>query len=55
MNNHFFDSNSYFIDEKVNFFKFENCYKIYNDQGDPVGMINQKLSGGQKNFKTLVK
>jgi len=54
MNNHFFDSNSYFIDEKVNFFKFENCYKIYNDQGDPVGMINQKLSGGQKILRLLL-
>jgi uncharacterized protein YxjI len=54
MNNHFFDSNSYFIDEKVNFFKFENCYKIYNDQGDPVGMINQKLSGGQKFLRLLL-
>jgi uncharacterized protein YxjI len=54
MNNHFFDSNSYFIDEKVNFFKFENCYKIYNDQGDPVGMINQKLSGGQKLLRLLL-
>ena len=54
MNNHFFDSNSYFIDEKVNFFKFENCYKVYNDQGEPVGMINQKLSGGQKLLRLLL-
>jgi len=54
MNNQFFDYNSYFIDEKVNFFKFENCYKVYNDQGEPVGMINQKLSGGQKLLRLLL-
>jgi len=54
MSNHFFDYNSYFIDEKVNFFKFENCYKVYNDQGEPVGMINQKLSGGQKLLRLLL-
>ena len=54
MSNHFFDNNSYFIDEKVNFFKFENCYKVYNDQGEPVGMINQKLSGGQKLLRLLL-
>ena len=54
MSNHFFDNNSYFIDEKVNFFKFENSYKVYNDQGEPVGMINQKLSGGQKLLRLLL-
>ena len=54
MSNQFFDYNSYFIDEKVNFFKFENCYKVYNDQGEPVGMINQKLSGGQKLLRLLL-
>ena len=54
MSNHFFDYNSYFIDEKGNFFKFENCYKVYNDQGEPVGMINQKLSGGQKLLRLLL-
>ena len=43
MSNHFFDYNSYFIDEKV-----------YNDQGEPVGMINQKLSGGQKLLRLLL-
>lgn len=30
MKTNFFESNNYFIDEKVNFFKFENCYQIYN-------------------------
>lgn len=54
MKTKFFESNNYFIDEKVNFFKFENCYKVYNDQGEPVGMINQKLSGGQKLLRLLL-
>ena len=54
MKGNFFESNTYFIDEKVNFFKFENCYKVYNDQGEPVGMINQKLSGGQKILRLLL-
>jgi len=32
MKTNFFESNNYFIDEKVNFFKFENCYQIYNEK-----------------------
>lgn len=48
MNTNFFDSNSYFIDEKVNFLKFENAYTLYNDKGENIGAIKQKLSGGQK-------
>ena len=55
MSTSFFESNSYFIDEKVNFFQFENCYKIYNAQGDHVGMINQKLTSGQKLLRLLLK
>lgn len=55
MNNHFFESNDYFIDEKVNFFKFENSYKVYNGQGEQVGMINQKLTTGQKILRLFLK
>ncbi len=54
MNSNFFDSNNYFIDEKVNFFQFENSYKIFNDQGAHIGMINQKLSAGQKILRLLL-
>ena len=54
MAQNFFDSNSYFIDEKVNLFKFENCYKIFNDQGENIGSINQKLSSGQKLLRLLL-
>ena len=50
----FFDSNSYFIDEKVNLFKFENCYKIYNEKGENIGTIKQKLSTGQKILRLLL-
>ena len=55
MNSNFFDSNSYFIDEKVNFFKFENCYQIYNNNGENIGAIKQKLTSGQKILRLLFK
>lgn len=48
MNSTFFDTNTYFIDENVNYFKFENCYKIFNEKGENIGTINQKLTAGQK-------
>ncbi|MES2733530.1 MAG: phospholipid scramblase-related protein [Bacteroidota bacterium] len=54
MNSNFFDTNSYFIDEKVNFFQFENCYQIYNDKGESMGSIKQKLSIGQKVLRLLL-
>lgn len=54
MKSNFFESNTYFIDEKVNFFKFENCYKIFNDKGENIGAIKQKLSIGQKILRIFV-
>ncbi len=51
----FFDSNSYFIDEKVNFFKFENVYNIYDDKGKNIGIVKQKLTTGQKVLRLFVK
>jgi len=48
MNNDFFSTNNYFIDEKVNFLKFENEYKVYNEEGVQIGAVKQKLTGGQK-------
>lgn len=50
----FFDSNSYFIDEKVNLLKFENSYLVYNDKAENIGTIVQKLSLGQKALRLLV-
>lgn len=43
MKSNFFDTNSYFIDEKVNYFKFENCYQIFNEKGENIGTIAQKI------------
>lgn len=54
MNSNFFEGNSYFIDEKVNFFKFENCYQIYNESGVNIGAVKQKLSAGQKALRLLI-
>lgn len=54
MKPNFFESNNFFIDEKVNFFKFENCYQIYNDKGENIGAINQKLTVGQKMLRILL-
>jgi uncharacterized protein YxjI len=44
----FFDSNSFFIDEKVGVFKMSNNYKVYNEHGAQIGMVKQKLSFGSK-------
>ena len=44
----FFESNDYFIDEKVGFFKFHNEYKVYDGTGTPVGSIVQRVSGWHK-------
>ena len=55
MNNNFFESNSYFIDEKVNFLKFENSYQIYDEKGATIGAVKQKLTTGQKVLRLFVK
>ena len=49
----FFNSSSYFIDEKVNFFKFENSYSVFDDKGVVIGAVKQKLSLGQKFLRIL--
>lgn len=54
MSSNFFDFNSYFIDEKVNFFKFENVYRIYNDEGVEIGAVKQRLTTGQKLLRLLI-
>jgi len=54
MNNNFFESNSYFIDEKVNFLKFANCYNVYNEKGEQIGAIKQKLSTGSKLLRLVL-
>lgn len=55
MSSNFFESNDYFVDEKVNFFKFGNTYKVFNDKGEDIGTINQKLTIGQKILRLFLK
>jgi uncharacterized protein YxjI len=54
MSANFFESNSYFIDEKVNFFKFENAYQIFNDKGENIGAVKQKISVGHKILRLFI-
>ena len=54
MSNNFFRSNSYFIDENVNFFKFENSYQLYDEMGSNIGAIYQKLTIGQKLLRIIL-
>jgi uncharacterized protein YxjI len=51
---HFFAADNYFIDEKVNFFKFENTYQVFDEKGANIGSINQKLTFGQKLLRLAV-
>ena len=44
----FFKSNEYFIDEKVNFFKFHNHYNVFDQTGFQTGKIVQRVSGWHK-------
>jgi uncharacterized protein YxjI len=54
MSTDFFTPNNYFIDEKVNFLKFENEYKIFDENGNHIGFVKQKLSGGQKALRLFL-
>ncbi len=44
----FFETNEYFIDEKVNFFKFHNHYKVYDNHGLQIDNIVQQVTGWHK-------
>ena len=46
--------NFIFVDEKINAFKFKNEYLLYNEQGEKIGMIQQRLSGLEKIRKLFV-
>lgn len=50
----FFDTTNFFIDEKVNFLKFANEYKVFNEHAEQIGVIKQKLSGGQKFLRLFI-
>jgi len=49
----FFETNNYFIDEKVGLFKFSNAYKVYDEHGEQIGNITQKVSGWHKFLRVL--
>lgn len=44
----FFESNEYFIDEKVGFLKFHNEYKVYDNTATQVGRIVQRVAAWHK-------
>jgi hypothetical protein len=50
-----FTYNSFFIDQKVNFFKFTNSYNIYNEQGEKIGEVGQKMPTWQKFLQLILK
>ena len=49
-----FEHNVLLIDEKVNAFKFENEYKVFDEENNQIGAINQRLTGGQKLLRILI-
>ena len=51
----FFESNEYFIDEKVQFLKFHNVYKIYDPMGLQLGTVTQHVSGWHKLLRLFLK
>lgn len=50
----FFEGNHYFIDEKVALLKFSNNYKVYDQEGVPIGEVVQKLSGWHKFLRLII-
>lgn len=51
---HFFENSEFFIDEKVHFIKMSNEYKVYNKNGEQIGMVKQMLSGGQTALRLIL-
>ncbi len=50
----FFDHNAYFVDEKVNYFKFANEYKIFDANGEQIGTVAQRVSGWHKLLRSVL-
>jgi len=50
----FFETNEYFIDQKVNYFKFAVEYKVFDQSGVQIGAIRQRLSTGQKALRLFI-
>jgi uncharacterized protein YxjI len=49
----FFEKNTFFIDEKIGYFKFANTYKVYDELGE-IGLIKQKVSGWHKFLRLII-
>jgi uncharacterized protein YxjI len=47
-------NNDFLIDEKVGMFKFENQYKIFNDEGHLLGRVQQRMTLGQKFLRMII-
>jgi uncharacterized protein YxjI len=47
-------NNDFLIDEKVGMFKFENQYKIFNDEGHQLGRVQQRMTLGQKFLRMII-
>lgn len=54
MNSNFFNTNSFFIDQKAKLFKLADAYQIYDGSGNSIGSIQQKVSAGQKILRVLL-
>lgn len=54
MSHSLLQNNDFLIDEKVSFFKFENQYKIFNEDGHQIGSVQQKMSLGQKFLRMII-
>src|SRR5689334_7769012 len=50
-----FESNEYFIDEKLQFLKFHNEYKVYDAMGLQVGYVRQQVSPWHKILRLFLK
>ena len=50
----FFETNEYFIDQKVNYFKFEAEYKVFGQDGEQIGLIKQRISTGHKALRLFL-
>ncbi|TCZ69065.1 LURP-one-related/scramblase family protein [Flaviaesturariibacter aridisoli] len=50
----FFSTNEYFIDEKVQFLKFHNEYKVYDENGFPIGTVRQHVPGFHKFLRLIL-
>lgn len=51
----FFKIGEYVIDEKVSAFKFTNAYKVFNTEGQQIGLVEQqKIGAGAKAARILI-